>query len=251
MLRNQAHALLQHGHIETTVPKAKELRPFVERLITIAKRAIADGSAPKALTARREVAPRHPGPRRRRRSCSPRSRRASRRGPGGYTRLLRIGYRQGDAAEMALRRAASGFEFDPKAKAAKDAKEGAASRRQGRRRTPQGRRRPAARQADGRGGRGRGCGRRNQEPGARRRPQGLRRVAAGAAGQVGQWPVASDQWPVDQKGRGEIPGGPCRLRYIQPTVGQPSIPSPFPALYYRAAPERSRGCCASRRAAAD
>jgi len=30
MLRNQAHALLQHGHIETTVPKAKELRPYAE-----------------------------------------------------------------------------------------------------------------------------------------------------------------------------------------------------------------------------
>jgi large subunit ribosomal protein L17 len=120
MLRNQAHALLQHGHIETTVPKAKELRPFVERLITIAKRAVVDGSATKALTARREilrdipdrdivaklfteVAPKY----------------ASR--PGGYTRLLRIGYRQGDAAEMALVELL-GFEFDPKAKAEKSEK---------------------------------------------------------------------------------------------------------------------------------
>jgi large subunit ribosomal protein L17 len=120
MLRNQAHALLQHGHIETTVPKAKELRPFVERLITIAKRGIADGNALKALNARREVlrdipnkdivaklftdiAPRY----------------ASR--PGGYTRLLRVGYRQGDAAEIAQVELL-GFEFDPKAKAAKDEK---------------------------------------------------------------------------------------------------------------------------------
>jgi large subunit ribosomal protein L17 len=119
MLRNQAHALLQHGHIETTVPKAKELRPFVERLITIAKRAVADGNATKALTARRDIlrdipdrdvvaklftdiAPRY----------------ASR--PGGYTRLLRIGFRQGDAAEMALVELL-GFEFDPKAKAEKTA----------------------------------------------------------------------------------------------------------------------------------
>ena len=38
MLRNQAHALLLHEHIETTVPKAKELRPFVERIITIGNR---------------------------------------------------------------------------------------------------------------------------------------------------------------------------------------------------------------------
>ena len=117
MLRNQAHALLQYGHIETTVPKAKELRPFVERLITIAKRAVVDGSAAKALTARREIlrdipdrdvvaklfteiAPKY----------------ASR--PGGYTRLLRIGYRQGDAAEIALVELL-GFEFDPKAKSEK------------------------------------------------------------------------------------------------------------------------------------
>jgi large subunit ribosomal protein L17 len=120
MLRNQAHALLQHGHIETTVPKAKELRPFVERLITIAKRAVVDGSAAKALTARREIlrdipdrdvvaklfteiAPKY----------------ASR--PGGYTRLLRIGYRQGDAAGIALVELL-GFEFDPKAKAQKTEK---------------------------------------------------------------------------------------------------------------------------------
>jgi large subunit ribosomal protein L17 len=117
MLRNQAQALLLHEHIETTVPKAKELRPFVERIITIAKRGIADGGAPKALTARREVlkdlqdrdvvsklfteiAPRF----------------AAR--PGGYTRLLRIGYRQGDAAEKA-RVELVGSEYDPKAKAAK------------------------------------------------------------------------------------------------------------------------------------
>jgi large subunit ribosomal protein L17 len=123
LLRNQAEALLRYGHIETTVPKAKELRPFVERLITIAKRGIADGSSLKVLNARREVlvdiqdrdvvarlftdiAPLY----------------ASR--PGGYTRLLRVGFRQGDAAEMALVELL-GFEYDPKAKAEKDAKEDA------------------------------------------------------------------------------------------------------------------------------
>src|SRR6187200_3279367 len=41
MLRNQATALLRHEHLTTTVPKAKELRPFVERLITVAKRGLA------------------------------------------------------------------------------------------------------------------------------------------------------------------------------------------------------------------
>ena len=45
MLRNQATALLRHEHLTTTVPRAKELRPFVERLITIAKRGLAAGSA--------------------------------------------------------------------------------------------------------------------------------------------------------------------------------------------------------------
>ena len=40
MLRNQASALLEHERIQTTVPKAKELRPFVERIISIAKRSL-------------------------------------------------------------------------------------------------------------------------------------------------------------------------------------------------------------------
>src|SRR6185436_7342740 len=56
MLRNQASALIKYEHIETTVPKAKELRPFVERIITIAKRGIASGDANgKTLHARRLV----------------------------------------------------------------------------------------------------------------------------------------------------------------------------------------------------
>ena len=56
LLRNQAIALLRHERIETTMPKAKELRPFVERLITIAKRGVAAGDANgKTLHARRMV----------------------------------------------------------------------------------------------------------------------------------------------------------------------------------------------------
>ena len=56
MLRNQATALLKHEHLTTTVPKAKELRPFVERLITVAKRGLAAGEANgRVLTARRLV----------------------------------------------------------------------------------------------------------------------------------------------------------------------------------------------------
>ena len=57
MLRNQATALIRYEHIETTVPKAKELRPFVERLITIAKRGDGGGDGNgKMLHARRLVA---------------------------------------------------------------------------------------------------------------------------------------------------------------------------------------------------
>ena len=43
LLRNQATALIRYEHLTTTVPKAKELRPFVERIITIAKRGLAAG----------------------------------------------------------------------------------------------------------------------------------------------------------------------------------------------------------------
>jgi len=120
MLRNQATALLRHEHLTTTVPRAKELRPFVERLITIAKRGVADGAANgKSLHARRLVmhdlqdrdvvtklfdtlAPRF----------------AER--PGGYTRLLRLGFRRGDSAEVAQVELV-GSEFNPRAKAESDA----------------------------------------------------------------------------------------------------------------------------------
>jgi large subunit ribosomal protein L17 len=124
MLRNQATALIRHEHIETTVAKAKELRPFVERLITIAKRGMASGEANgKLLNARRlvgvelqdrdvvgklfdTIAPRF----------------AER--PGGYTRILRVGYRRGDSAEVAQLELI-GSEFDPKA-TPKDVKAAAA-----------------------------------------------------------------------------------------------------------------------------
>jgi large subunit ribosomal protein L17 len=124
MLRNQAQALLEHGHIETTVPKAKELRPFVERLITLAKRGIADGTPTRMLTARREVLrdiPNKDVVSKLFTDIAPKY--ASR--PGGYTRLLRVGFRQGDAADVAQVELL-GFEFDPKAKAAKDEKKGEA-----------------------------------------------------------------------------------------------------------------------------
>ena len=114
MLRNQAEALIRHERIETTIPKAKELRPFVERLITIAKRGLAAGAPNgKSLHARRlvlrdiqdrdvvgklfdTIAPRFETR------------------PGGYTRILRIGYRRGDSAEIAQIELV-GSEFNPNA----------------------------------------------------------------------------------------------------------------------------------------
>ena len=101
MLRNQAHALLKYERLETTVPRAKELRPFIERIITIAKRGVAGGDANgRSLHARRlvlrdiqdrevvsklfdTIAPRFEAR------------------PGGYTRILRLGHRRGDSAEVA------------------------------------------------------------------------------------------------------------------------------------------------------
>ena len=116
LLRNQATALIRYEHLTTTVPKAKELRPFVERLITVAKRGLAGGDKNgHTLNARRlvmqdlqdreivtklfdTIAPRF----------------ATR--PGGYTRLLRVGFRKGDSAEVAQVELV-GSEYDPKAKA--------------------------------------------------------------------------------------------------------------------------------------
>ena len=118
MLRNQAQALLKFERLETTVPRAKELRPFVERIITIAKRGIAGGDENgRSLHARRlvlrdihdreivgklfdTIAPRFETR------------------PGGYTRILRIGYRRGDSAEVAQIELV-GSEYNPNLEAEK------------------------------------------------------------------------------------------------------------------------------------
>ncbi|HSG08321.1 MAG TPA: 50S ribosomal protein L17 [Longimicrobiales bacterium] len=92
-MRNMATSLFKHGRIETTTAKAKELRPYAERLVTLAKRGdlharrlvatkIQDRVVLGALFD--DIAPRF----------------AER--PGGYTRILKLGNRKGDAAEMSL-----------------------------------------------------------------------------------------------------------------------------------------------------
>ena len=118
LLRNQAQALLRHERIETTLPKAKELRPYVERLISVAKRSLVtqgtdDEKRLRRMTAERLVA----------RDVADKTvvtklfdtlapRYVER--PGGYTRLLKLGHRRGDAAEVAQIELV-GSEFDPNA----------------------------------------------------------------------------------------------------------------------------------------
>lgn len=93
LLRNMATSLFRHGRINTTTEKAKELRGFAERLITLAKR----GDLHARRMAARQIADREVlsqlfdqiGPRFAERA-------------GGYTRVLKLGHRRGDGAEMAL-----------------------------------------------------------------------------------------------------------------------------------------------------
>ena len=128
MLRNLATSLInsRDERIITTVPKAKELRPFVERAITLSRRAqslegddrkcgacICAGRRRRSFT--RAIASRRlrPGGADR---CAPRAPRALRRlkrlfdelgerfkdRPGGYTRIIKLGRRAGDGAELAI-----------------------------------------------------------------------------------------------------------------------------------------------------
>ncbi|MBI1210082.1 MAG: 50S ribosomal protein L17 [Alphaproteobacteria bacterium] len=96
LLVNLASALIKHEQIKTTLPKAKELKPYVEKLVTLGKRGGQNLHARRqALSQLRNdtttvaklfdtLAPRY----------------ASRN--GGYTRVLKAGFRYGDAAPMAV-----------------------------------------------------------------------------------------------------------------------------------------------------
>ena len=92
LMRSLASSLIEHGAIETTEAKAKELRPFVEKLITKARsgtlhdRRLAGRHVQKRETADKlfqELGPKF-------------AKRA-----GGYTRILKVGHRKGDGADMA------------------------------------------------------------------------------------------------------------------------------------------------------
>ncbi|WP_226633328.1 50S ribosomal protein L17 [Novosphingobium profundi] len=93
LLRNMAAALIKHEQIQTTTPKAKELRPYIEKLITLAKHGglsnrrlahakIMDDAQEKKLF--EVLAERYAGR------------------PGGYTRIIKAGYRASDAAPIAI-----------------------------------------------------------------------------------------------------------------------------------------------------
>jgi large subunit ribosomal protein L17 len=112
-LRTLATALFERERIQTTLMKAKELRPYAEKLITLAKRD--DGK----LHARRQVAAEVRDDSIVRKLFDTLGQRFSSR-PGGYTRILRLGPRKGDGAEMAIVELL-GSEYKPDKKTAKDA----------------------------------------------------------------------------------------------------------------------------------
>ena len=92
LMRNLASSLIEHGAIETTEAKAKELRPFVEKLITKAKA----GTVHARRLAGRHVQQRDVADKLFKEVGPKFAKRA-----GGYTRILKIGHRKGDGAEMA------------------------------------------------------------------------------------------------------------------------------------------------------
>ena len=93
LFRNMAAALIKHEQILTTAPKAKELRPYVEKLITLAKRG--------GLSNRRLAASRLLDPAQEKKLFDVLAERYADR-DGGYTRVIKAGYRGSDAAQMAI-----------------------------------------------------------------------------------------------------------------------------------------------------
>ena len=93
MFKNQLASIIDSERIVTTLPKAKELRPQIEKLITLAKN--------DSVHARRQAARQIPDEAMVAKLFDTIGPRFSTR-PGGYTRILKLGARRGDAAEMAI-----------------------------------------------------------------------------------------------------------------------------------------------------
>lgn len=122
MMGNLAVALIQHGRIETTLPKARALRPFIEKIITLAKKAEKANDAARKLHFRRLAVARVRDKKAVARLFDELVTEFTERN-GGYTRIYKIGQRIGDAAEMALIEFVDGndegYNTKPKKKAAK------------------------------------------------------------------------------------------------------------------------------------
>ncbi|ABI66062.1 MAG: large subunit ribosomal protein L17 [Maricaulis maris] len=108
MLANMAASLIEHEQIVTTLPKAKELGPFVDKLITLAKRGDVHGRRQAMSKVRNEDQVK--------KLFDTLGGRYSER-DGGYTRVLKAGFRHGDNAPMAVIEL---VDRDPSAKGAAD-----------------------------------------------------------------------------------------------------------------------------------
>ncbi len=93
LLKNLAISLIEHEQIVTTLPKAKSLRPYVEKLVTIAKN--------KGLHARRQLVSTLQHQETVEKLIATLGARYAKR-PGGYTRIMKAGFRTGDSAAMAV-----------------------------------------------------------------------------------------------------------------------------------------------------
>ena len=117
MFRNMAHALIKHEQITTTLPKAKELAPVTEKLITLGKRGTLHARRQAYAQLRDDVIVA--------KLFTTIAERYKDRS-GGYTRVLKAGMRYGDAADMAVIElvdrdpAAKGLDSGPKREAAND-----------------------------------------------------------------------------------------------------------------------------------
>ena len=93
LFRNMSAALIKHEQIQTTLPKAKELRPYIEKLITLAKRG--------GLSNRRLAQSRLLDETQLKKLFDVLAERYSDR-DGGYTRIIKAGYRGSDSAQLAI-----------------------------------------------------------------------------------------------------------------------------------------------------
>ena len=101
MMSNLALALIKNGRIETTLAKAKALRPYIEKIITLAKKAKKANDAARKLHFRRLAIARVRDKKAVAVLFDERVSEFTDR-PGGYTRIYKLGQRVGDAAEMGL-----------------------------------------------------------------------------------------------------------------------------------------------------